>query len=123
MAEKNSVLLRQSRYVSGGVTEVNDFGLEWWERKTFTPSETDRIYVVEKKYEGRIDLIAAAFLDEPRYWWIIAMYNNILDPYVEVREGVILQIPTAERAKSFVGGNTGGVRSTREVPPSILPIV
>lgn len=120
--EKNSTLVRTSRYVSGGSTEVNQTALEWWEREVFLSAEDDNNYVVEKKFEGRLDLIAAIFLGEPRMWWIIAMLNNIVDPVTEVVEGVILYIPTAERAKSF-SGQLGGVPSTREVPPSILPIV
>ena len=121
--EKNSVLVRQSRYVSGGTTEVNENALEWWERVVFNTNVDDRNYVVEPQYAGRLDLIATAFLGEPRLWWIIAMHNNILDPYNEVREGTILYIPTVERAQSLISGGLGGVPSTREVPPSILPIV
>jgi len=121
--ETNSTRVRYSRYVSGGSTEVNQTALEWWERSLLTTDSTDTLYVVEKKFEHRLDLIAALFLDEPRYWWIIAMLNNMLDPHAETVEGVILNIPTRERAKALLSGKLGGEPSTREEPPSILPIV
>lgn len=121
--ETNSTKVRYSRYVSGGNTEVGQKTLEWWERARFTMNADDQIYVVERHFANRLDLIAATYLDEPRYWWVIAMHNNILDPYNEVTEGTIIYIPTRERVKTLLSGKMGGVPSTREVPPSIMPIV
>lgn len=121
--EKNSVERRNSRYVSGGITETNQNALEWWERNVFSGAEDDRPYVVEKRFAGRLDLIAALFLGEPRMWWVIAQYNNVLDVFAEVREGSILYIPSTERVDLILSGQTGGVPSKREVPVSILPIV
>jgi len=123
MAEKNSTLVRNSRYVSGGETEVGTNTIEWWERTKFTTSPDDSTYVVEKKFVGRLDLITAVFLGEPRYWWLVAQYNNLLDPYDEITEGRVLYIPTLDRVKLLMNGKTGGVPSTREVPLAILPVV
>lgn len=123
MVEKNSVLRRTSRYVSGGETEVNSRALEWWERAFFTPAASDRLYVVERKFEGRLDLISALFLNDPYLWWVIAQYNNVLDPHAEIIEGIALRIPARETVDVMLNGKLGGVRSTREVPTSILPIV
>lgn len=121
--ETNSTKVRYSRYVSGGTTEVNQKALEWWDRENFPANADDIVYVVERRFVGRLDLIAASFLDEPRYWWVIGMLNNIVDPYTEVAEGTILYIPTRDRVKTLLSGKLGGVASTREVPPSIMPIV
>lgn len=123
MAEKNSVLIRTSRYVSGGETEVNQRALEWWERTNLTAADDDTPYVIERKFEGRLDQIAALFLGEPRFWWVLAQYNNVLDPHAEITEGAVIYIPSTERVQAILSGKTGGVRSTREVPTSILPIV
>lgn len=123
--ERNSVFNKNSRYVSGGITEINQTALEWWERINFSTDPSDSIYVVEKKFEGRLDLITAVYLGEKfvANWWIIAMINNILDPYTEIYEGRVLYIPTRERAAAIISGQLGGVPSTREVPTSVLPIV
>ena len=125
MIEKNSVLRQKSRYVSGGVTEVgsNNTALEWWERTVFQSSENDVPYQVERKFEGRLDLISAMFLGEPRLWWVLAQYNSILDPHAEIKEGSIIYIPSKERVGLILSGRTGGIASTREVQISILPIV
>ena len=123
--EKNSTLVRGSRYVSGGTTEVNQVALEWWERAVFEIDPSDIQYVVEKRFEGRLDLITAVYLGEQnvRYWWVVAMLNNILDPYTEVTTGRIIRIPTRERLQNMISGKLGGVPSTREVPTTILPII
>ena len=122
--EKNSVQRRKSRYAAGGTTEVNQRALEWWERAIFTSADDDRPYVIEKKFESRLDLIAALFLGEPRLWWVLAQYNNVLDASAEIKEGATIYIPSADRVEAILsGGKVGGVASTREVPVSILPIV
>lgn len=123
--EKNSVLVKGSRYVAGGSTEVNKVSLEWWERNVYVTDPTDFMYVVEQRFEGRLDLITAIYLGEQniRYWWLVAMLNNILDPYTELKTGRVIRIPTKERLQNMLSGKMGGVPSTREIPISILPIV
>lgn len=121
--EKNSVQRRRSRYASGGTTEVNDWALEWWERNVYQSSPNDRIYIVERRFVGRLDQIAGLFLGDNGLWWLLAQYNSILDPFSEIVEGAKIYIPSQERVSSMLDGRTGGVPSTREVPISILPIV
>lgn len=116
MAETNSTLVHKSRYVSGGITEVNTNALEWWERATFRLDATDRIYTIEARWNGRLDMIAQQFLDDSRLWWFIAQYNAVLDPFNEIYEGRVLRIPTKVRVQSMLSGKLGGATSTREVP-------
>jgi hypothetical protein len=123
MAEKNSTLVKTSRYVSGGTTEVNANAIEWWDRIGFSLNIDDTTYVVEKALVGRLDLITTMFYNEPRVWWVVAQYNNILDPYGEITEGVVLNMPSKSRLQALLAGTPGGVASTREVPIAILPIV
>jgi hypothetical protein len=122
--EKNSTQLTQSRYVSGGSTEVSSWALEWWERAALPLDDTDTTYVVESKVAGRLDLIAATFLGDTRLWWMIAQMNNILDPWAEVTEGRVLRMPTPGRAQTLLVGRLGGFESAREVPTDrLVPIV
>jgi hypothetical protein len=124
MAQTNSTLVQTSRYVAGGATEANARALEWWERSQLVIDDTDRTYTVELKAVGRLDLLAAAYLDDSALWWVIAQYNAILDPVSEIVVGRVLRIPTKERVQTFLNGKLGGYESTREVPLSnITPIV
>jgi len=124
LAETNSTLVQQSRYVVGGKTEVGSRNLEWWERTVFELDDTDERYTVDKKTEGRLDLIAAAYLGDSHLWWFIAQYNAILDPFAEIALGRVLRIPSRSRVQSLLAGKIGGFASTREIPlTNITPIV
>ncbi len=119
----NSLYNKYSRYVAGGVTEAANNRLEWWERSQLPQSESDIVYVVENFYEGRLDLISAVFYDEPRWWWLIAQYNNIIDPAAEITAGRILYIPAKERLPLMISKKQGGVESTKEPIETISPVV
>lgn len=122
-ANKNSLFNKYSRYTAGGTTEQANNRIEWWEKAIFERDESDLTYVVEKFYEGRMDLIASAFYNEPRYWWVIAQYNNILDPFSETKEGRILLIPSKERLPLLLLSKQGGVTTQKQPVETISPVV
>lgn len=119
----DSLQNKNSRYVAGGLTETANGFIEWWERANFKRDEGDIIYVVENFYENRLDLISAVFYGQSRYWWLIAQYNNILDPFSEVEAGRVLFIPTPDRAQMMTDTRKGGVPSTRIPIKLISPII
>ena len=118
-----SLTSKFSRYTLGGTSEVANNKIEWWEKKSIRADSTDIIYTVENFYQGRLDLIANTFYSEPRYWWIIAQINNILDPVNEITPGRVLRIPTKERINSLVGAKLGGVESKRQPVTTVSPII
>jgi len=122
-ANQNSLFNKYSRYVAGGTTEQANNKIEWWEKTIFERDETDIAYAIEKFYEGRLDLIASAFYNEPRYWWVIAQYNNIMDPFSEIKEGRILLIPSKERLPLLLLTKQGGVTSQKQPVETISPVV
>ena len=114
---------KNSRYVQGGLTEVGAIGLEWWNKYVIPSDPTDQLYIVEEKYNGRPDLIANAFYEDWRLWWVIAQFNNILDPYLEMGTGAILYIPTYDRVQALFTSRTGGTPSARQNSAILPPIV
>jgi hypothetical protein len=120
----NCVYTTNSRYTNGGTTEVEGNFVQWWERNTFTQDASDLIYVLERRYEGRPDMLASVFYNDSSLWWVILQFNNILDINEEFVVGTQLRIPTLERVqKDFLNGVSGGVPSTAVSPPVVLPIV
>lgn len=120
----NSLENRFSRYIAGGISEVANGKIEWWERSTsFTSDDTDSEYAVENRYEGRLDKIASDFFGNPRYWWIIAQINNILDPIKEITPGRIIKIPSLQRVQTLMTSNIGGIESSRIETKIISPII
>ena len=109
---KNSVEKKVSRYVIGGKTEVSPGFLEWWNKNLLPNDDTDVIYILEKKFEQRPDLLAYSFYGDPFLWWVICQYNTILDFNSEFVEGVILRVPTLTRVNALISPNkTGGIKS------------
>ena len=120
----NSTLLKKSRFVSGGTTEVSTNKLEWWNRNNYTLSGTETVFYVTEAFVGRLDNIAAFHYNDSKLWWVIAMVNNILDPFTEVVVGRKLYVPSKTEAVKLIGGKMGGIPSQREIPPmQITPIV
>ena len=119
----NSLFNKTSRYVAGGKTETANGRIEWWERTIFDSDQSDISYAVSNTLVGRLDLISAAFYDDPRYWWVIAQYNNIIDPVAEVKAGRVLQIPSKSRLPLMLNNRLGGSPSTKQPVATISPIV
>jgi len=55
-------------------------------------SDQDIYYKVETKNENRLDIISNIAYNTPRLWWVIAMANDIVDPF-KVPVDTILRIP------------------------------
>jgi hypothetical protein len=119
----NSLFNKYSRYVGGGETETANGFIEWWERSLFEQDPSDIVYTVENFYEGRLDLISSVFYNEPRWWWVLAQYNNILNPFSEVVAGRILLIPSKSRLPLMLNNRKGGIPSKKQPVNTISPII
>jgi hypothetical protein len=119
----SSVQVKTSRYVQGGQTEVGAIGLEWWNKFNFPKDGSDLIYIVEQRFEGRLDLIANAFYNDPKLFWFIGQYNDILDPFAEIVVNRQLVIPTLERVQLLMNNRLGGIASTRSSESILAPVI
>ena len=55
----------------------------------------DTPYSIHEVVDGdTLDSIALSYYNNPTYYWIIADYNRILDPYEELKVGSQLKIPS-----------------------------
>lgn len=123
MTNANSLYNKFSRYVGGGQAETANGFIEWWERGELVKDNSDIVYTVENFYEGRLDLISSVFYNEPRWWWVIAQYNSILDPFKEIVAGRVLLIPSKERLPFIISSQQGGVESSKQPVNTISPVV
>ena len=46
------------------------------------------------KRNDTLDTLALYYYNNPTYYWIIADFNKIRDPFMKLEEGSILKIPT-----------------------------
>ena len=56
-------------------------------------------YVISGE-EGKPDLISFRIYEDTQYWWIIMLYNNILDP-VDLTNGLVLVYPDIDELDTF----------------------
>lgn len=52
-----------------------------------------RYYQLEREDSGRPDMISFKAYNQMDFWWIILKFNDIIDPFSELVEGVVLKIP------------------------------
>ena len=65
---------------------------ENWNPMWVKESSSDVYYTVVLETENRLDIIANEYYDSPRYWWVIALANEIMDPF-DIPMGTVLRIP------------------------------
>ena len=70
-----------------------EFGLL---RDAVLADQTDQIYTVNQITENRLDLVSDLAYGTPHLWWVIALANNILDPFLIPRQ-TRLRVPLKSR--------------------------
>ena len=78
---------------------------ENWIKREIDKSTRDSLHIITMIDENRLDMVATSYYGTPRYWWVIALANNIIDPF-EVPVGTELRIPLIESLY-----NKGGILS------------
>lgn len=79
---------------------------ENWIKRGIDSSTNDSYHLITIEDENRLDMIALSYYGTPRYWWVIALANNIIDPF-DVPKGTELRIPLIETLF-----NKGGILSS-----------
>jgi hypothetical protein len=96
--EKSSVKKKHSRYTQGGVSEVGEAFIRWWERDSYeTDDVTDRFYVIPDLYATSPDLISYDYYGRNDLGWLILQYNKIVDINEELVAGVTIRLPNKNR--------------------------
>ena len=89
MVYKNASRYKNLRTIQSDTGKIYH---ETWFQKFIDYSREDRYHTVTLDEVGRLDIISNNFYDTPRYWWVIALANYILDPF-DVPLGTSLRIP------------------------------
>lgn len=69
-----------------------DSYVETFNQSIIRPSEQDIYHTVLREQENRLDIIANIYYGDPSFFWVIALANELVDPFV-VTTGSILRIP------------------------------
>ena len=75
----------------------SSFGSWNMNKATFVPSESDSFYAVPMGDEYRLDIISNRLYNTAFFWWVIAVVNNIRNPFKRPEVGELLRVPSLER--------------------------
>lgn len=85
---------------------VNGKFLDFYEPRNFTFADDDDFVIVEKRHEFRPYVLAYDLYSSDKLWWIFPKLNmdTLIDPIRDLREGLVLRVPTQERVLSELTG-------------------
>lgn len=96
----SSTLVKTSRYVQGGKSEIKASSVGWWERSSdfFTPSSDDLVIEsLPAVYSNRPDLLSFDMYGDNNLEWVILQYNKIVDLNEEFITGSTIILPSKAR--------------------------
>lgn len=106
-----NVTRSSTRYTRGGISDVHNTRVGWWERTILTEDATDVFFEITARTERRPDLISNILYESPTYAWLVLQFNNIVDINTELTMGTMLKLPTPARLNTVLLVNsTGGNR-------------
>ena len=88
-----------SRLLFGELLSIDD--VEFWDvvdLPEFVEQSGDLLHEVSGN--DRIDLLAHRYYQNPVFWWVIAVANNMEIIPIDLREGDIIRIPDPEFVKT-----------------------
>ena len=95
---KSSVRKRYSRYVQGGLSEVGERFIRWWERRELPVGAVSDIeYTIPELYAAQPDLIGYDYYGRNDLGWLVLQYNSIVDVNVELAVGKVIKLPARDR--------------------------
>lgn len=97
MQDIRLVLPQHSRYKFNEVLLARDVVmLSPFRASSFLPDVSDLVYETAMSDEGRLDLISFRMYGTGSLWWVLALLNNIRDPF-SLPVSTSLRIPTHDR--------------------------
>lgn len=98
------ILSSDSRYLSLDILKDSEgeYFLETWKDIGIKESDLDNFHEVKKREENRLDLIANKYYRNHTFWWVIALANDIKNPF-DIEVGDILRIPSLSTIYGYEG--------------------
>jgi hypothetical protein len=66
---------------------------------------TSKVFVVTDPFEANLPGIAYELYQDVGLWWILAMYNGIIDPINDIVTGLQLNVPSLTDINAFLDTN------------------
>lgn len=79
--------------------------LSFLEDRRVPLDDSDVYIVVQPRHQFKPYILSYDLYSSEDYWWVIARHNMdlLIDPIRDLREGMVLRVPTVDRVKRFIG--------------------
>ena len=101
------MISKASRYTDTDLID-SGLGISYWgvwsriqELKDAQESFNFKEHTVVSSELGCLDILAQYYYNNERLWWVIAAFNNIIDPVREMYVGQKLKIPSSQYMMLF----------------------
>lgn len=86
-------------------TQQTSWFLSNFEYRAIPGDGTDKMRILETKYENRPDLLSFDLYGTPNFWWVFMIVNPdaIKDPIFDMKPGMVLYLPSMNRLTSLLG--------------------
>jgi len=95
VTDVTKTFLPTSRYKKTSIYKGSDnqyyYGV--WKVPKIDPQPVDVYHTIATGEDLRLDAIAYKYYGNYQLWWVIAVANNILDPFTELKIGQTIRIP------------------------------
>ena len=92
----HNILSNSSRYINLDLVQYDDkVMLNVPNQFTLVPSisNPDNTIVITGRLVNRLDLVSLQYYGTPKYWWILAYYNSLKNPFL-LPYGTIVKVPS-----------------------------
>lgn len=86
-------------------TPQTSWYLSNYEPRNIPRDGTDKLKILEPKYENRPDLLSYDLYGTPNFWWVFMVVNpnEIKDPIYDFKPGLTFYTPTMSRLMNILG--------------------
>lgn len=87
-------------------TSQTSWYLDFWNYRDIPKDDSSDYYIVlDGKYTDRPDLLAYDLYGNVNYWWVFSILNKdvLFDPIYDMKQGIILRIPSRTRIVNLLG--------------------
>jgi hypothetical protein len=93
---------RRNMYTTFSNNGTNEIDISVNRMSSFNVTKPLRYYQVAGHEDQRPDMICNNIYGTIDYWWILVQFNDIVDVFTELKEGMILKVPDIKDISEFI---------------------
>ena len=106
---------RRNMYVVDSQDGSPDIDLSNNRISLFVVTKPIRYYQITRYEDQRPDVICNNIYGDTDFWWVLLLFNDIVDVFTELREGLILKVPDKKDISDFINRARSEMRQEQKL--------